>query len=78
MATITVRGLDEVTKARLRVRAAENGRSTEAEVRAILDAAVASDSGRNALGSRLEAILGGLEPLEIPARAERPRSADLA
>ena len=36
MSTLTIRNLDEDVKARLRVRAAENGRSMEAEVRAIL------------------------------------------
>lgn len=39
MATITVRQLSDETHARLRLRAAEHGRSVEAEVRAILDAA---------------------------------------
>jgi len=50
MATITVRSLSEETKSRLRVRAAQNGRSTEAEVRAILDAAVADELGATAEG----------------------------
>lgn len=36
MATITVRNLDEGLKRRLRIRAAENGRSMEQEVREIL------------------------------------------
>ena len=40
MATLTIRQLDERTHARLRLRAARHGRSVEAEVRAILDAAV--------------------------------------
>lgn len=40
MGTLTIRHVDERTHARLRVRAATNGRSVEAEVRAILDAAV--------------------------------------
>lgn len=40
MATLTMRRLDERTHARLRARAAKQGRSVEAEVRAILDAAV--------------------------------------
>ncbi|GAA4846216.1 hypothetical protein GCM10023201_42280 [Actinomycetospora corticicola] len=40
MATITVRDLDDEVRSRLRVRAAENGRSMEAEVRAILEEAV--------------------------------------
>ena len=40
MATITIRNLDDDTKRRLRIRAAENGRSMEEEVRKILEAAV--------------------------------------
>jgi len=40
MATITVRDLDERVRDRLRERAAANGRSMEAEVRAILADAV--------------------------------------
>jgi plasmid stability protein len=39
--TIVVRGLDEAAKGRLRVRAANHDRSMEAEVRAILELAVA-------------------------------------
>ena len=40
MAQLTVRKLDDVVVRRLKIRAAENGRSTEAEVRAILAEAV--------------------------------------
>jgi len=40
-AAVTVRGLAPELKARLRVRAARNARSMEAEVRAILEAALA-------------------------------------
>jgi plasmid stability protein len=40
MSTLTIRQLNERTQARLRGRAAKHGRSVEAEVRAILDAAV--------------------------------------
>ena len=40
MASITVRNLDEGVKQHLRVRAAENGRSMEEEVREILRSAV--------------------------------------
>ncbi len=40
MATLMVRGLDEEVRQRLKERAASNGRSMEAEVRAILSAAV--------------------------------------
>lgn len=55
MAMLTVRNLpDEVHRA-LRVRAARHGRSTEAEVRAILEEAV-SPQGRLRLGSMLAEI----------------------
>jgi antitoxin FitA len=40
MAAVTVRNLSPETHRALRVRAAEHGRSTEAEIRAILDEAV--------------------------------------
>jgi phosphopantothenoylcysteine decarboxylase/phosphopantothenate--cysteine ligase len=49
MGTLTIRDLDDAVKDRLRVQAATNGRSMEAEARAILAAAVqggpASDTG---------------------------------
>ena len=41
MTAISIRNLDPEVKARLRVRAAEHGRSMEAEIRAILVDAVA-------------------------------------
>lgn len=66
MPVITVRNLpDEVHRA-IRVRAATHGRSTEAEIRFILEAAVKPE-GRVKLGSLLAGIgrdLGGVD-LEI-------------
>lgn len=44
MAAITVRNLDDDVQRRIKVRAAENNRSMEAEARAILSAAVAPQS----------------------------------
>lgn len=77
MGTLTIRQLDERTHARLRGRAAEHGRSVEAEVRAILDAAV-NRPERNFLlslhASMAEA--GGVE-LELAARTDPPRPVDL-
>jgi plasmid stability protein len=70
MATITVRNLDEAVKARLRIRAAENGRSMEAEAREILRAALLDDPPRRGLGTRIHELfapLGGVE-LELPPR----------
>lgn len=45
MSTLTIRKVDEDVKRRLQVRAARNGRSMEAEVRAILDEAVSDSAG---------------------------------
>ncbi len=62
MAAVTVRNLPDETYRALRLRAAANGRSTAAEIRAILDSAVRPD-GRIKLGSLLADIgreLGGI------------------
>lgn len=77
MPTLTIHGLDEETHARLRVRAAQHGRSMEAEVRAILAERLASPAPDFGLGSRIHArfaALGG-SGLELPARNELPRAA---
>ena len=69
---VTVRGLTPELKARLRVRAAHNARSMEAEARAILEAALsAPDDDSTDLGAfarGLFAPLGGVE-LDPPSRA---------
>ncbi|MCL2091973.1 MAG: toxin-antitoxin system antitoxin subunit [Micrococcales bacterium] len=77
MSTLTIRQLDERTHARLRSRAAEHGRSVEAEVRAILDAEVGRPEV-NILVALHDAVrqTGGVD-LEIPARTDRPRAVDL-
>ena len=82
MASLTIRGLDQETKTRLRIRAARHGRSMEAEARHILaDALVAQDDAPpTGLGSRIQArfaALGGLD-LDLPPRSEQPRSADFS
>ena len=55
MASIVVRNLPEEVHRALRVRAAKNGRSTEAEVREILETAV-KPAKRLKLGSALAAL----------------------
>ena len=55
MARLTVRNLSDEAHRALRVRAALKGRSTEAEVRAILEEAVLPE-GRAALGTLLTAV----------------------
>ena len=78
MSTLTIRQLDERTHARLRGRAAEHGRSVEAEVRAILDAAV-NVPERNFLLSLRDVVadVGGLD-LELPPRTDQPRPVDVS
>ena len=72
MASITVRKLDDELKQRLRVRAAENGRSMEQEAREILKAALDGEKAvpEKDLGTAIHELFkpfGGVE-LEIPPR----------
>jgi plasmid stability protein len=70
MASITIRKLDDGVKTRLRLQAAENGRSMEEEVRVILREAVASGAGPDNLAAAIRARFapfGGVE-LELPPR----------
>jgi plasmid stability protein len=71
MASITIRNLDDGLKRRLRVRAAEHGRSMEEEARRILQSslaekAVAPSNLYDAIRRRIEP-LGGVA-LKIPRR----------
>lgn len=80
MAAVSVRDLDESVRERLRVRAAQHGRSMEAEIRAILTAAVSPPTDPRGLAQTLLARfgdLGGVD-LELPPRVEAPRAADLS
>jgi plasmid stability protein len=61
MATLTIRRLDEAVKARLRIRAAQNGRSMEEEAREILTAGLAQAPA--AQSNLFEAIRKVVEPL---------------
>ncbi len=71
VASITIRKLDEQTRARLRVRAAHHKRSMEEEARSILRAALAEDvtAPRNLADAirRRFRPLGGID-LRLPAR----------
>jgi len=71
MASITIRNLDEKTKARLRVRAAQHGRSMEEEARTLLRVALQDEVTPHInLGDAIRARfrrLGGVE-LRLPAR----------
>ncbi len=77
MSTLTIRKLSQQTHDRLRVRAAQHGRSVEAEVRAILDDAVGSDERNMLLALHADfAALGGVE-LDVPVRDSLPRGVEL-
>lgn len=71
MASMTIRNLNDRVKKRLRIRAAEHGRSMEDEAREILTSALAEERARkgnvyDAIRSRFEP-LGGVE-LSAPER----------
>lgn len=70
MASITIRNLDDTVKRRLRVRAAEHGRSMDEEAREILREAVGQERPAHNLAHAIRARVaptGGAE-LELPAR----------
>lgn len=78
MAELSIRGLDEQVRKSLRVRAARNGRSMEAEIRAILGDAVAARDGSESLFTALLdrfSAIGGVE-LDLPSRETVTRAPD--
>lgn len=64
MASLTIRNLEEDTKERLRVRAAQNGRSMEEEARAILRAAVADATAAD-LWTRSRSLFAGAKGVDL-------------
>ena len=74
MASITIRNLDDGVKRRLRIRAAEHGRSMEEEARLILRDAVGAEAGPDNLASAIRARFapfGGVELELLPREAMR-------
>lgn len=77
MGAMTIRNLSDETRRALRQRAIEHGRSTEAEVRAILDEA-ALPSGRTGMGTLMVNMFkdcGGIE-LDITRDQTPPEPID--
>lgn len=74
MATLTVRNLDDAVQHGLRRRAAEHGRSMEAEARLILTAAVGTPS---MIADWIEAARDLGVDLDLPDRS-LPRELDLS
>ena len=78
MPSLTVRNLPEETHRALRVRAALHGRSTEAEVRAILEETVRT-AERLKIGTALYRIgqeIGGMDDLDTSLERSQFRGAD--
>ena len=73
MASVTVRNLPDATHRALKLRAAQHGRNTEAEIRFILETAVAPKVGLGAALSEIGRGLGGIK-LTLP-RDKRPVNA---
>lgn len=76
MPAVTIRNLSDATHRALKVRAANHGRSTEAEIREILETAVQPIS-RVKLGSLLASIAeeaGGLTDAEAEKLAMRDKT----
>lgn len=75
MASITIRNLDDKLKSKLRVQAAEHGRSMEEEVRTILKEALAkkTNHSQNLADSMHELFepLGGIDLPEFPRESIR-------
>jgi antitoxin FitA len=72
VSSITIRNLDPAVKERLRIRAAQQGHSMEAEARSIISTAVGAERPREvnlaeAIRQRF-APLGGADDLEMPPR----------
>lgn len=70
MASITIRNLDDDIKQRLRVRAAEHGRSMEEEARDILRRVMGEDAAPRNLAAAIRARVASADrvDLELPAR----------
>lgn len=80
MASITIRNLDDEVKRRLRVRAAEHGRSMEEEAREILRQVVALPTAPKNLGRAIHerfAAIDGVN-LEIPPRSPMRAAPDFS
>ena len=67
MATVVVRNLPDETLRALKLRAAKCGRSTQAEIRAILIAAVTQPVKLGSALAKIGQQLGGVD-IELPAR----------
>jgi len=72
MASITIRNLDDDVKRRLRVRAAEHGRSMEEEAREILRQVVGQPSAPKNLGQAIHARFAAVGGIDLPPTKRSP------
>jgi antitoxin FitA len=80
MPNLTVRNVSEETHRALRIRAARHGRSTEAEVRVILEESVRPPK-RLKIGSEIHRIareIGGMDEVEFPRQRSKVQGADFS
>jgi antitoxin FitA len=78
MAAITIRGIDEELKHKLRLQAARHGHSMEAEARAILRSGLAQADSADGMGTRIRQLFADVDgaDLPVPERTELPRAAE--
>ena len=72
MASITIRNLDDDVKRRLRVRAAEHGRSMEAEAREIIRQAVGQPRAPTNLGQSIHQRFAALHDVDLAPTTRAP------
>ena len=75
MASLTIRQLDDDIKLKLRMLAAQNGRSMEAEARAIFAAVFADKTdSREGVASKIQRIVNQHDAIDLqqPARSSKP------
>ena len=73
MGSITIRHFDDLTKSRLRIRAAEHGHSMEEEARIILRAAlVDSRGGETGMATRIRRRFAGIGDIQLPQPEREP------
>lgn len=80
MASLTIRNLQDDTKAQLRLRAAKHGHSMEQEARLILREAVSRPDTADSLTDRLQQRFKGLDTsvLQQPERTAVPPALDFS
>ena len=75
MASTTIRNLDDAIKRRLRIRAAENGRSLEEEAREIICQAVGQPSAPKSFGHSIHQRFAALEGIDVAPKGRTPMRA---